>query len=279
MPPQEDLQTVAPPEVDDLSGAMPEGMPPEEYDDEYGGAIGRRFAKRYMMGDEPDLTGATEYMKGMESGDRGMMDHYMKYMCSDKNTKDFYAKACGTSPDHYSKASPTAMRYRKERDEFSQKYQKAERERQQAVTELEEVKQEFEDTKQELEDRTGEARISNRKATLYQKSMQGVTFDLNKELDRVAEMGADEWDRHLQTMDNYPRVPTGDFLPIDNEIQGPPKPSAKEEASAKYSKRASDIVMQYRKKPWSRELDHVKVTNYLVDNGHGDFDLEKFDKA
>lgn len=282
-PPVDDLQTEAGPPVDDLSagepmpeeGGLPEEMPAEEYDDEFGGAVGKRFAKRYMMGDEPDVPGAMSYMKGMGDDDRKHLDHYMKYKCDDEGTKDFYARACGKENYQKLRPSESVLRYKKERDDLAEKYAKAESRAEKYQRRAEVAEQKVADLSTEIDDKIGQARSAQREKVLYQKTLQGYTFDLDEERNRVAEMSDDEFGRHMDAMENYPRASSGDFLPTDQSINTPVRHQKKGELSEKYAKRARDVVQQYRKE--GRALPFRDVLSYMVDNQTGNFSLEKFD--
>lgn len=296
-PPPATLQTEVPPGVDDLSAGPPEaggeppmegppapmeGTPPgagpeEEYDPEFAGAMAGRFNKRYAMGgDSPDMLGATAYMKAMDSSDRYMMDRYMKDS-DDEDLKGMYAKACGKSSDHYSKVSESVLRYERERDDISVKYRKSETARLEAERKLVDSAQQLFDVSHELEDKAKQSTRDRREVILHQKSAVGVSFKMEEELPRVEAMTDEEFERHVEpggSMDNYPRVSSGEFLPNDRdgEVQGPITPETEQKS---YGKRASDIVQQYRKR--GRELSQMDVCLDMEKRNSGEFDIDKFD--
>lgn len=278
--------TTTPPQPDDLGvgdglHADPTATPVDPMsgplsDDDMGYAKGlSRKLMKYRAEDGGvddgmyDEEGATAFMGSLDNDDQSLLDRYMK-SCDDSDpAKELYSKIAGSNiadpdVDTMTGGEPSVERYRKERDTFKLRYEKLQRDHRSISAKYAKLQNEKRAADEELVELRTKERYAKRRGDLIELQTIGLAFDLDEEMQNTEDFTEDQFSRHITTTipHRYQRA----ILDAPNfGVGGNGKPpGASDSKSSKYAKKATDIVMQYRKR--NVEVPYAKVLENLVAN-------------
>lgn len=261
-------------------GGDADPMAEDDEDDEFGKAAAGQFRKRFMKNGALDKDSAIQYMDSMDDGDYEAVEKYMKSTgCDDEELKQNFAKCCrgrDVSMPDADGMKKGAAKYRKDRNEIANKYQKACHELAGVKRRYAKAQETIAEMKAEATEQASKLRYEKRKAHLNEIRQEGYVLDPVEEMDGgCATMTDEQFDRHIDHVvrKRYQKVPIENVPGLDAAIAGDPKQYARKtdgDKSARYAKAAASAVITQRK--LGNDVDYRTVLNHMVSK-----DTDKFE--
>lgn len=149
-----------------------------------------------------------------------------------------------------------AKRYRRERDDYHQKYQREVAARREAESKLAEVSQ-------KVAVAQGDARKAQRYAKLQELKSDGYSFDLDEELTDTEALDDDRFSRHCdKIVQRYERIPIGRRIPLEAALPMPTKSDPQYETRERYARQAREETE--RRRTAGQEVEYFDVLDEIT---------------
>jgi len=212
-----------------------------------GGAIGNdiggaMYSKlgRYNKDGEWDMDGVDKYMDAHDEDDLAGLSKYMKDVGDECETKQMYNKNFAQMPEESPAEEPddeSAMVYCKSRDEAVTRYRKL-------SGDHETLSEKYSKLKEDHDEVQAEYRKVVRYSKLRERHDEGFVFNIDEEYLETRDLTDPQFDRHVESIIKYTRVPLGVELPAENGATQDPDAALKYAKKKSKEAKASELAMK-----------------------------------